>query len=270
MPDNQDKKNQEIHERLSIFLKYRGLSLREAEQMLMVGNGRLGKMAQNGTAIKPAFMEKILNTFPDLSAEFLKDGITPMLNPNDEYKNPRHEAKPISLYPTKEDEDGTEKRFVYTADGTMGMKVKVVPAKAYAGYLRGFADPEYYEDFDYVVIAVEQEHRGTYLGFEVRGDSMVCLESAELAEQSIFPGRIAIGRDLPRHQWVYRLHTHNYDNWVIVHKTEGILIKQITNHDVENGIITIHSLNPDYPDEDIYLDEIEQIFSVVQIIKKTR
>ncbi|WP_131535550.1 S24 family peptidase [Pedobacter nototheniae] len=270
MSENQEKKIKDQHERLGLFLKYRGLSLREAEQMLMVGNGRLGKMAQNATAFKPLFVEKILNTFPDLNEHFFIDGITPMVRPNDEYKNPRHEAVPISLYPQKDDDDGKSLKFLYAADGTMGMKVRVVPAKAYAGYLRGFADPEYFEDFEYVVIAVEQEHRGTYLGFEVRGDSMVCLETAELAEQSIFPGRIAIGRDLPRHQWIYKLHTHNYDNWVIVHKTEGILIKQIIKHDVEEGIITIHSLNPEYPDEELYLDEVEQIFSVVQIIKKTR
>ncbi|WP_231464784.1 hypothetical protein [Pedobacter sp. Leaf132] len=270
MSESQLEKIKGQHERLALFLKYRGLSLREAEQMLMVGNGRLGKMAQNSTAIKPSFLEKILNTFPDLNGPFLIDGFGAMLKPNDEFKNPRHEAMPIRLHPNKEDEDETDKKFLYAADGTMGMKVKVVPAKAYAGYLRGFADAEYYDDFEYVVIAVEQEHRGTYLGFEVRGDSMVCLDSEELAEQSIFPGRIAIGRDLPRHQWVYKLHTHNYDNWIIVHKTEGILIKQIINHDVEDGIIKIHSLNPNYEDEELYLDEVEQIFSVVQIIKKTR
>lgn len=270
MLDLQKEKIIGQHERLATFIKYRGLSLREAEQMLMVGNGRLGKMAANATVIKPALMEKILNTFPDLSEKYLKTGETPMLNPNPEYTNPRLEAKPISLYPNKEDEDGKSDKFVYTPDGTIGMKVKVVPTKAYAGYLRGFADPEYYDDFDYLVIAVEQEHRGTYLGFEVSGDSMVCLETLDLAQQSIFPGRVAIGRDLPRHQWSYKLHTHNYDNWVIVHKTEGILIKQIANHDVDNGIITIHSLNPEYEDEDLFLDEVEQIFSVVQIVDKKR
>ena len=270
MPDSQLKKNQEQHERLHTFLKYRGLSLREAEQMLMVGNGRLGKMAQNSTAIKHSFMEKILNTFPDLSEDFLINGVPPMLNPNEAYTNPRHEAVPISLHPTKADEQVGDEKFLTAPDGTIGMKVKIIPAKAYAGYLRGFADPEYYEDFDYEIISVDQKHRGIYLGFEVRGDSMVNLSSLELAEQSIFPGRIAIGRDLPKHQWVYKLHTHNYDKWVIVHKTEGILIKQITEHNVEEGIIKIHSLNSSYEDEELYLDEVEQIFSVVRIITKTR
>jgi len=270
MPDNQKEKIKEQHERLSLFFKYRGLSLREAEQMLMAGNGRLGKMAQNSTALKGLFLEKILNTFPDLRAEYLLNGETPMVHPNIEPTNPRLEASPISLYPHKEDDDPADGKFLYAADGTIGMKVKIIPAKAYAGYLRGFADPEYYDDFDYEVIAVDQKHRGTYLGFEVRGDSMVCLNSPELAEQSIFPGRIAIGRDLPKHQWIYKLHTHNYDNWVIVHKTEGILIKQIIDHNVDDGIIKIHSLNPEYEDEELYLDEVEQIFSVVRIITKTR
>ncbi|RQO66809.1 hypothetical protein DBR40_21910 [Pedobacter sp. KBW01] len=270
MPENQSEKIKHQHERLALFLKYRGLSNREAEGMLMVGNGRLAKMAQNGTEIKPSLLEKILHTFPDLNREFLLDGKTPMVYPNVEPTNPRLEATPISLYPHKEDDTAPDGKFLFAPDGTIGMKVKIIPAKAYAGYLRGFADPEYYDDFDYEVIAVDQKHRGTYLGFEVRGDSMVCLSSPELAEQSIFPGRIAIGRDLPKHQWMYKLHTHNYDNWVIVHKTEGILIKQIIDHNVDDGIIKIHSLNPDYEDEELYLDEVEQIFSVVRIITKTR
>jgi len=38
----------------------------------------------------------------------------------------------------------------------------------------------------------------------------------------------------------------------IIHHVEGIIIKQITDHDVENKRVLIHSLNPDkdlYPDE---------------------
>jgi len=186
--------------------------------------------------------------------------------------NPRLEAKPISLFPTEEDvnPDNPHSRFLYAADGSIGMKVSVVPHKAQAGYRLGFADPEFYEDFDYVIIPVDQQHKSEYLGFEVVGESMVNFESMEMAKRSIFPGRIAIGRSLSKHQWAYKLHTHNYSYWVIVHKTEGILIKEISKHDVENGIITIHSLNPEYEDEDLHLDDVEQIFSVVQILEKTR
>ena len=176
------------------------------------------------------------------------------------------EAVPISLHPHIEDDPTGVSKFIYAADGTLGMKVKIVPIKAQAGYLVGYGDPEYYDDFE--IIPVEKEHRGFYLGFEVKGHSMTTLEP-EYFRHSIFEGVKVVGRELPRHQWKYKLHTHNYDSWVIVHKTDGILIKQIIKHDVENGVITIHSLNPDkkeFPDKHLHLDDIEQIFNVVKKI----
>jgi phage repressor protein C with HTH and peptisase S24 domain len=190
------------------------------------------------------------------------------ISPEKNQFNPRIEALPIHLAADPNDYDNDGTRFEELGDGTFRMRIPVVPHKAFAGYLRGFKDPEYYEDLEYVSIEVFKQHRAHYLAFEVKGDSMTTLEP-ELFRKSIFDGVKVVGRELARHQWAYKLHTHNYDNWVIVHKTEGILIKQITNHDVENGIITIHSLNPDktlYPDEDLKLDDIEQIFNVVKKI----
>jgi len=181
----------------------------------------------------------------------------------------RIEAKPLRLADPY-GFDATNEKFYQLADGSVIMQVPIISHKAYAGYLVGYADPEFYDDLDTIPLPVDGLHKGSYLAFEVTGDSMINFSTLELAEQSIFPGRIAIGRDLPREKWMYRLHTHNYDNWVIVHRTKGILIKKITEHIVNEGIITIHSLNPEYPDEQLHLNDIEQIFSVVQIVTKKR
>jgi hypothetical protein len=184
--------------------------------------------------------------------------------------NPRLEAKPTRLYADPIDHEASIDKIINLPDGTVALRVPIVPARAYAGYMRGFADPEYYDDLDEILIGVDKEPRGTYIGFEVVGDSMICLDTVELAEESIFPGRIAIGRDLDRELWKTRLHTHNYKNWIFVHRTEGILIKQIAKHDVANGIITVHSINPAYKDEDLNLKDMQQIFSVIQIVQRTR
>ena len=184
--------------------------------------------------------------------------------------NPRLEAIPTRLYADPLDYDDKSQRIINLPDGTMALRVPIVPARAYAGYMRGFADPEYYDDLEDILIGVDREPGGTYIGFEVVGDSMVCLDTLELADESIFPGRIAIARDLPQENWKTRLHTHNYKNWVFVHKTEGILIKQIASHDIENGRVTIHSLNPKYPDEVLLLSDMQQIFSVMQVVQRTR
>ena len=58
-------------------------------------------------------------------------------------------------------------------------------------------------------------------------------------------------------------------DFVIIHK-EGILIKRIIAHDVENHTITIHSLNPMYKDEVLDLADVRQIFSVVESRRQRR
>lgn len=266
MPDKEENK---INPMLGRFIKYletKDIALRKAEELMKLGNGRFGKMKANSTEIKGSLMENILHSFPDLNSDWLKSGNGEMLLRK---VKPRTEARVISQFPNIE-ESALNDKYLYAPDGSIGMKVMIVPGKVQAGYLRGYPDPEYYEGFDHIIIPVDQHHKSDYLGFEVVGNSMVCLDSEELAEQSIFPGRIAVGRSLSKSQWSSKLHTHNYDSWVIAHKTEGILIKQIAKHDVEKGIIIIHSLNPEYQDEELHLDDIEQIFSVVQIVKKTR
>ena len=65
-----------------------------------------------------------------------------------------------------------------------------------------------------------------------------------------------------------KLHIRKWD-FVIVHK-DGILIKRILDHNVEEGTITIHSLNPIYPDRVINLAEVYQIFNVIEFWRPRR
>lgn len=182
---------------------------------------------------------------------------------------PRVEAIPTRLADPYGFE-ATNDKFYKLPDDSLIMQVPLITQRAYAGYLVGFSDPEFYDDLETIPLPVDATHRGSYLAFEVSGRSMVCYDTDELADLSIRPGRIAIGRDIPKDKWKYKLHTHTTDTWIIVHREKGILIKQIASHDVENGTIVIHSLNPEYEDELLNLKDIEQIFSVVQVINKKR
>lgn len=265
MPDNQEEK---ISQRFKEIRKNLGKSQKEFAKEANILQSQVSEIENGKRNITAAIYIALEDTF-NIDRKWLETGEGQMIKKK---PNPRLEAKPISLFPTEEniDPENPHSRFLYAADGTIGMKVSVVPHKAQAGYRLGFRDPEFFEDFDYVIIPVDHQHKSEYLGFEVVGDSMTNLSSMEMAKRSIFPGRIAVGRSLDRSKWAYKLHTHNYSYWVIVHKTEGILIKEISKHDVEKGIITIHSLNPEWEDEDLHLDDIEQIFSVVQIVDKSR
>jgi len=180
----------------------------------------------------------------------------------------RIEAEPAHLSENPDLMMGRD-RFIELPDGMISMRIPEVPVKAYAaGYLIGYTDPHYFDDFEMTTIEVTKRHTGHYLAFEVKGDSMTTLEPEHFRE-SIFDGVKVVGRELPRQQWRYRLHTHRWDSWVIVHREKGVIIKNIIDQDVTNGTIRIHSLNPDkkrYPDETLNLDDIEQIFNVVKKI----
>lgn len=266
MPDNQQQK---ISERLKIARKSFGLG--------QVAFARGAKLSQSQISEveneKKNISHKILISLEDaygINRKWLETGEGEMLLEGSTTSVPRMEAKPLHLAsdPNDYDNDGTP--FEELPDGTIRMRVPIIPHKAYAGYLRGFQDPEFYEDLNTISIDVFKQHRGHYIAFEVKGDSMTTLEP-EYFRDSILDGWIVVGRELQRSKWRYKLHTHAYESWVIVHKTEGILIKQIIAHDVENGYITIHSLNPnkeEYPDEQLFLDDIDQIFNIVQTVNR--
>lgn len=142
------------------------------------------------------------------------------------------------------------------------MLVPIVQQYAYAGYLGGYADPEYIEELPTMPFLVDHEYKGHYLCFEVRGDSM-----DDGSKNSYVQGDIVLAREIKPEYWRNRLHLSTWSDFVIVHRTDGILIKQITEHQVEKGLITIHSLNPLYPDRFIELKEVQALFNIVKAVR---
>lgn len=152
--------------------------------------------------------------------------------------------------------------FIDLGNGQYIMIVPLVQDYAYAGYLSGFQDEEYLDELPKHSFVVNKQHRGSYMAFQVIGDSM-----NNGTSESIPEGSTVTGREIQRHLWNSRFHIHRFKDYVIVHK-EGILIKRITKHDVDSGIITCRSLNPDkdaYPDFELNLDDCRQIFNIVNV-----
>lgn len=110
----------------------------------------------------------------------------------------------------------------------------------------------------------DHDPKGKYMAFEVRGDSM-----DDDSVNSIVEGDTLICREIQPELWRDKLHIKKYF-FVIAHKTEGIIVKQIINHNPETGDIKIHSLNNFYPDRILNLSEIAQLFNVIQISRKPR
>jgi len=137
------------------------------------------------------------------------------------------------------------------------VNVPIVTQYAYGGYLTGYADPEYVQSLPVIPFMAERETSGNYVAFEVHGDSM-----NDGTKDGFVPGEIVICREVEPYLWRdSKLHINRRD-FVIVHK-DGILIKRITEHDIQNHTITIHSLNPEYEDKVLDLADVRQIFSIV-------
>lgn len=151
------------------------------------------------------------------------------------------------------------------SDEYMTMLVPLVTQRAYAGYLAGYADPEYVETLQKIPIFVKKLHRGTYRAFAVSGDSM-----DDGTKRAIEENDTVVGRRILHTEWKNKLHYNKWSEWIIVHE-EGIMVKNIVKHDVNERTITIQSYNPDkatYPETVLSLDDVSELYNVVQIIKK--
>jgi phage repressor protein C with HTH and peptisase S24 domain len=142
------------------------------------------------------------------------------------------------------------------------MNVPLVNQYAQAGYLSGFSDEEYTESLPTIPFTDDVEHRGEYVCFEVKGDSM-----DNGTYESYLEGDILLCRNIRQDFWMSKLHINKWD-FVIIHKEKGILVKRIVKHDVEKGIITLHSLNEYYDDFEIHLKDVAKLFNIVSTRRK--
>lgn len=138
--------------------------------------------------------------------------------------------------------------------------VRVVSSKAQASWSDSYYSEEYLKDMPEVLIESDESYKGNYLAFEVDGESM---------EPEYYKEDIVICREVQRHLWNYKLHYKDWD-FVIAHGTQGIMLKEITSHNVETGEIVCHSLHPNHDDFSLNLREVAFLYNVVEVRQKGR
>ena len=146
--------------------------------------------------------------------------------------------------------------------------IKLVPligSRVQAGFLNGWGIDEYIEDLPKIPWEVEKEFKGNHFCFEVEGDSMNNSNPSE----AILDKDILLCREIQNHHWKNKLHINSWD-FVIVHRDLGIVVKRITNHIVENGEVTLHSLNNLYEDYTVNLDDVVALFNVIGMKRPRR
>ncbi|MCD7973308.1 MAG: peptidase S24 [Candidatus Azobacteroides sp.] len=220
------------HEKLNANQLASRMGLSRTQPLYDLLNGKIKRLSEN-------YADKIIKAFPDFSRVWLLTGEGEMLR------------------------SAAQKEAIMLESANIAM-VPLVSQYAYAGYMGGFADTEYLETLPTIPVVADHELKGTYLSFEVKGDSM-----DDGSVESLCEGDILVCRQVKQELWQDKLHINKWD-FVVVHRTEGVFIKRIIDHNTEKCEITIHSLNDMYSDKTYSLNDIAQLFNVVQVIRNRK
>lgn len=119
--------------------------------------------------------------------------------------------------------------LVVSIDSNKRDNIELVPQKAAAGYMNGYADADYVKELP--KFNLPNLSTGTYRAFEISGDSML----------PILPGTIIVG------EYVENLaDIKNGKTYILVTNREGIVYKRVFNYLSENGKLFLVSDNRQY------------------------
>lgn len=122
--------------------------------------------------------------------------------------------------------------------------IELVPVKAAAGYLNGYADPEFVHELPR--FSLPMLSHGTYRAFEISGDSMLPLQS----------GTIVVGEFISQISDI-----RNGKTYVLVTRSEGVVYKRVFNYIDENGKLFLVSDNRQYAPYQIDAVDVMEIWS---------
>ncbi|MEJ2005892.1 MAG: LexA family transcriptional regulator [Cyclobacteriaceae bacterium] len=132
-----------------------------------------------------------------------------------------------------------------TVDQDGKENIELVPQKAAAGYLNGYADPEYIQELPRFNLPILPQN-ATYRAFEIVGDSML----------PILPGTIVIGSFIDDIRDI-----KNGKTYVLVTKTDGIVYKRVFNYINDNGKLFLVSDNRQYAPYQIDVEDVIEVWA---------
>ena len=230
-----------LKERMFYLIEKEGLNPNQFYTISGLVNGYLNNV---GESFRKPTIEKIKKSFPHWNIDWILE----------------EKGEPFSEVPLEK----VEVLEAVPLNQSHIINVPLVSQYAQAGYLCGYQDAAYMETLPTIPFIIDHEAKGNYVAFEVRGDSM-----NDGTEESYLEGDRLLCREIYSQYWVEsKLHYTKWD-FVIVHE-EGILVKRIIDHNMDNHTITIHSLNSMYPDRVIDLAEVKQIFNVIELQRPRR
>ena len=130
-------------------------------------------------------------------------------------------------------------------------EIQFVPIKAAAGYLAGYADPDFIDELN--TFTLPMLSNGSYRAFEIIGDSMLPTQS----------GSVIVGEKVETMDDVKTSNTY-----IVVSRNEGIVYKRVLKSNRSKSKVTLVSDNPLYEPYQVNADEIVELWQAQMIISK--
>lgn len=234
----------EAWQRIQLVMEKEGLNKNSFSKAIGLSNNvTITRIINEQRTPSRTTCEKVVRAFPQYSLDWLLTGSGDMM---------------VDI----SDKSSSIQSNAHAVEDLNYMNVPVVHIKARCGYLAGYADEGYIDSLPTMPVIVDKTYHGRYMIFEAEGDSM-----DDGTRNSICDGDKLLCREVRRDLWLPKLHINDW-YFVIVHRTEGITIKQITAQD-ENGNITCHSLNDMFNDYTVNLDDVAEIYNVIKVVERS-
>ncbi len=129
--------------------------------------------------------------------------------------------------------------------------IQFVPVKAAAGYLAGYADPEFIDELNTFTLPMLAP--GNYRAFEIIGDSMLPTPS----------GSVIVGEKVENLE-----HVKSSNTYIVISKQEGIVYKRILKNTRSRNKLTLVSDNPSYQPYHVDAEDVLEVWQAQMVITK--
>jgi len=214
-----------ISSNIKFLRKKKGLTQQQFADQIGIKRSLVGAYEEERAEPKYDLLKTIASFFEITVDDFINETINEKWAPK-----PKGDPANLRILSISVDKDDNE-------------NIELVPLKASAGYLNGYADPEYVAALPKFYLPMFKQ--GTYRAFEIKGDSMLPLVS----------GTIIIGE-----------YTENWgdvkpgETYVIISKSDGIVYKRVNGKFKEQKKLKLVSDNPVYEPYEISGEDVLEIW----------
>src|SRR5215212_3410023 len=130
-------------------------------------------------------------------------------------------------------------------------EIQFVPVKAAAGYLAGYADPDFIDELN--TFTLPMLSGGDYRAFEIVGDSMMPTPS----------GSVIVCDKVDNLEEIKSNNTY-----IVVSRTDGVVYKRMMKNNKQKNKFTLVSDNPSYQPYTVNSEDILEVWQAQMIISK--